>query len=50
MLGLFGSVFAGDTAATHAFVPHIDAAIVVVGADPPIAGEELALVSAIGKQ
>jgi ribosome biogenesis GTPase A len=45
-----GSVFAGNTAATHAFVPHIDAAIVVVGADPPIAGEELALVSAIGKQ
>ena len=23
--------------------PHIDAAIVVVGADPPISGEELAL-------
>ena len=45
-----GSVFAGNTAATHAFVPHIDAAIVVVGADPPIAGEELALVSTIGKQ
>jgi Dynamin family len=45
-----GSVFAGNTAATQAFVPHIDAAIIVVGADPPIAGEELALVSAIGKQ
>jgi Dynamin family len=44
-----GSVFAGNTAATRAFVPHIDAAIIVVGADPPIAGEELALVSAIGK-
>jgi len=45
-----GSVFAGNTAATQAFVPHIDAAIIVVGADPPIAGEELALVGAIGKQ
>jgi ribosome biogenesis GTPase A len=45
-----GSVFAINTAATHAFVPHIDAAIVVVGADPPIAGEELTLVGEIGKQ
>lgn len=45
-----GSVFAGNTAATRAFVPHIDAAIVVVGADPPISGEELALVEAVGKQ
>ncbi|MFZ0636385.1 MAG: dynamin family protein, partial [Candidatus Acidiferrales bacterium] len=45
-----GSVFAGNTAATQAFIPHIDAAIVVVGADPPIAGEEVALVEAVGKQ
>lgn len=45
-----GSVFAGNTAATHGFVPHIDAAIVVVGADPPIAGEELTLVEQVGKQ
>jgi len=44
-----GSVFAGNTAATQAFIPHIDAAIVVIGADPPIAGEELALVANIGK-
>ena len=44
-----GSVFAGNTAATQAFVPHIDAAIVVVGADPPISGEELALVEEVGK-
>jgi len=36
-----GSVFAGNTAATHAFLPHIDAAIVVIGTDPPIAGDEL---------
>jgi len=44
-----GSIFAGNTTATQAFVPHIDAAIVVVGADPPIAGEELALVEEVSK-
>ena len=45
-----GSVFTGNTATTKAFIPHIDAALVVVGADPPLAGEELALVEAVGKQ
>lgn len=45
-----GSVFVGNTATTQAFVPHIDAAIIVVGADPPIAGEELALVDEVGRQ
>lgn len=45
-----GSVFTGNTATTQAFIPHIDAALIVVGADPPIAGEELALVEAVGKQ
>jgi GTP-binding protein EngB required for normal cell division len=45
-----GSVFTGNTATTQAFIPHIDAALVVVGADPPIAGDELALVEAVGKQ
>jgi GTP-binding protein EngB required for normal cell division len=45
-----GSVFTGNTATTRAFIPHIDAALVVVGADPPIAGEELTLVEAVGKQ
>lgn len=45
-----GSVFAGNTSATQAFVPHIDAVIAVVGADPPISGEELALVEEVGKQ
>jgi Dynamin family len=45
-----GSIFAGNTAATQAFVPHIDAALIVVGADPPIAGEELALVEEVSKQ
>lgn len=45
-----GSVFTGNTATTQAFIPQIDAAVVVVGADPPIAGEELALVEAVGRQ
>jgi GTPase Era involved in 16S rRNA processing len=44
-----GSIFAGNTAATQAFVPHIDAAIIVLGADPPIAGAELALVEEVAK-
>jgi GTP-binding protein EngB required for normal cell division len=45
-----GSVFTGNTAATQAFIPHIDAALVVVGADPPLAGEELNLVEAVARQ
>ena len=45
-----GSIFTGNTATTQAFIPHIDATLVVVGADPPIAGEELALVESIGAQ
>jgi len=45
-----GSVFAGNTAATHAFLPHIDAAIVVIGADPPISADELALVESVAKE
>ena len=44
-----GSVFTGNTAATQAFVPHIDAALVVTGSDPPLAGEELALVEAVAR-
>ena len=44
-----GSVFAGNTAATRAFIPHIDAAIVVLGADPPISGDELALVEEVAR-
>jgi hypothetical protein len=45
-----GSVFAANTAATRAFVPHTDAALVVLGADPPISGEELALISDVATQ
>ena len=39
-----GSVFIGNTEQTHSFLPHIDAAIVVIGGDPPISGDELDLV------
>jgi GTP-binding protein EngB required for normal cell division len=42
-----GSVFSGNTATTQAFIPHIDAALVVTGFDPPLAGEELALVESV---
>ena len=44
-----GSVFTGNTTATQAFIPHVDAALVVIGADPPLAGEELALAEAVSK-
>ena len=44
-----GSVFTGNTAATQAFIPHIDAVLVVIGADPPLAGEELVLVEAVAR-
>ena len=39
-----GSVFAANSEVTRAFVPRLDVAIVVLGSDPPITGEELALV------
>jgi GTP-binding protein EngB required for normal cell division len=41
------SVSAASAAATRAFVPHIDAALVVLGADPPISGAELDLVETL---
>jgi hypothetical protein len=45
-----GSVFAGNTRLTQEFVPHVDAALVVLGAEPPITGEELALVEDVATQ
>jgi GTP-binding protein EngB required for normal cell division len=44
-----GSVFSANTEATHAFVPHVDAAIVVLGADPPISGDEAGLVETVSR-
>lgn len=45
-----GSVFAANTAATQQFVPRVDAALVVIGADPPLTGEELALARNVAAQ
>ncbi len=45
-----GSTILGNTAATRSFVPHIDAAIVVLGADPPISADELALVTQLAER
>ena len=38
-------MFHGNTEETQAFVPRIDAALVVLGVDAPISGDELRLVS-----
>jgi GTP-binding protein EngB required for normal cell division len=45
-----GSVFEGNTAVTQGFVPHIDAAVVVMGGDPPLSHDELALVEDLARQ
>jgi len=45
-----GSVFDANTEATREFVPHVDAAIIVLGADPPITAEEIALVEQVAQQ
>ena len=45
-----GSVFHGNTEETQAFVPQIDAALVVLGVDPPIGADELALVSDVAQR
>jgi hypothetical protein len=45
-----GSPLGGNSAVTRAFVPHVDAALVVLGADPPLSGEELALVEEVATE
>ena len=40
-----GSVFTASTEATQSFLPHLDAALVVLGVDPPISADELELVA-----
>jgi GTP-binding protein EngB required for normal cell division len=45
-----GSVSTANTAVTRAFVPHVDAALVVVGADPPISGDEMTLVEEVARE
>ncbi len=44
-----GSVSIANAAATRSFIPHIDAALVVLGSDPPITGEELGLIAEIAR-
>ncbi len=45
-----GSISAANAAETHGFVPHIDAALVVLGADPPITAAELELVRSLAAE
>ena len=45
-----GSVFAANTAVTRSFVPQIDAALLVLGSDPPITGEEADLLLQVGTE
>jgi GTP-binding protein EngB required for normal cell division len=44
-----GSVFEANTEVTRSFIPHIDAGLVVLGADPPITADERALVETVSK-
>lgn len=44
-----GSAFGGNAVMTREFVPHVDAALVVVGADPPVSGDEVALVQEVAR-
>jgi hypothetical protein len=45
-----GSVFTSNTETTRAFVPHIDGALVVFGADPPISADEMVLIQEVAGQ
>lgn len=45
-----GSMFVANSATTRAFVVEVDAALVVVGTDLPISGEELELVEQVAAQ
>jgi GTP-binding protein EngB required for normal cell division len=45
-----GSVFTANTDATRAFLPQIDAALVVLGADPPVSKVELDLIVELASQ
>ena len=45
-----GSMSQQSTETTRAFLPHIDAALVVLGADPPISGEEAAILDQIAPE
>lgn len=44
-----GSASGGNAAITREFVPHVDAAVAVIGADPPVSGEEVALFGEVAR-
>ena len=44
-----GSVSEANSAATREFAPHVDASLVVLGADPPISAEEVALLQEVAR-
>ncbi|NMC63730.1 MAG: hypothetical protein GYA55_11260, partial [SAR324 cluster bacterium] len=44
-----GSIFEANSLATWSFVPHVDAALVVIGSDPPITAEELKLIKELAQ-
>jgi len=45
-----GSPFAGNAEVTRAFLPHLDAALVVLGADPPLCRDEFDLVAQVAAE
>ena len=44
-----GSSLGENTAATQDFLPHVDVALIVVGVDPPLTGDELSLVESVAR-
>jgi len=44
-----GSVYETNTAATKAFIPQVAAALVVLGADPPLSGDELDVIARVAE-
>lgn len=45
-----GSVIEANSAATREFLPHVDAAIAVLGVDPPVSAEEMAFLAETARQ
>lgn len=45
-----GSTFEANSLAARAFIPQVDAALIVLGTDPPITLDELRLVEEVGRQ
>lgn len=45
-----GSVFETNSETTRRFLPHVDAALIVLGADPPVSGDEANVAAQIAQQ